>query len=104
MIRLIDAEKAKQAIRNWFDEAEVYMADEMEVIIDKQPTEHTGYQCFHCGQNTVYWSGDFSFEDYGYDGEGIIQECHCYNCGADIRYMIPIPDIEEDDTYVGLTD
>lgn len=64
----------------------------------------SGYQCFHCGQNTVYWSGDFTFEDYGYDGEGIIQECHCYNCGADIRYMIPVPDIEEDDTYVGLTD
>ena len=48
------------------------------------------YQCFHCLQNTVYWSGDFSFEDYGYEGEGIIHECICANCGARITYMVPI--------------
>ena len=48
------------------------------------------YQCFHCLSNSVIWDNDFSFEDYGYDGEGIIHECHCMNCGADITYRIPI--------------
>ena len=33
---------------------------------------------------------DINFEDYGYEGEGIIHECHCANCGAQITYWIPI--------------
>ena len=47
------------------------------------------YECFHCGEQSVIWDGDFSFEDYGEKGEGIIQECHCSNCGARITYRIP---------------
>ena len=31
---------------------------------------------------------DFDFEDYGYDGEGVVHICHCVNCGADIEYRI----------------
>ena len=26
------------------------------------------YQCFHCLNNSVIWSGDFTFEDMGYEG------------------------------------
>ena len=48
------------------------------------------YQCFHCGCNTVSWCSDFSFEDYGLEGEGVINVCHCSNCGADIEYYVPI--------------
>lgn len=44
------------------------------------------YQCFHCGEYAVFWNGDFSFEDYGLEGEGIIHECTCSNCGAGITY------------------
>lgn len=55
------------------------------------------YECFHCGHRSVIWGGDFSFEDYGLEGEGIIHECHCHWCGADITYYIPIPGEEEDD-------
>lgn len=43
----------------------------------------------------VIWDNDFSFEDYGYDIDGIIHECHCTNCGARITYEIPL-DVEED--------
>jgi transcription elongation factor Elf1 len=50
------------------------------------------YECFHCGHRSVSWDSDFSFEDFGYEGEGIVQCCHCNNCGADIEYRIPIPD------------
>lgn len=55
-----------------------------------------GYQCFHCLTNGVYWQGDFSFEDYGLEGEGIVQVCHCANCGADIEYYISTEEKDED--------
>ena len=55
-----------------------------------------GYQCFHCGANAVYWEADFDFSDYGYEGEGIVQNCRCSNCGAEIEYRIPC-NKEEDD-------
>ena len=46
------------------------------------------YQCFHCGNQSVIWDNDFSFEDFGYEGEGIVHCCHCTNCGAEIEYRI----------------
>lgn len=46
------------------------------------------YECFHCGAKAVIWDADFDFEDYGYEGTGIVQECHCTNCGARITYLI----------------
>lgn len=56
-----------------------------------------GYQCFHCCTNSVVWDSDFDFEDFGYEGEGIVHLCHCANCGAEIEYRIPIGDLEEED-------
>ena len=55
------------------------------------------YECFHCGQRSVYWQNDFTFEDYGYEGEGIVHVCHCGNCGADIEYYVPY-DNDDDNT------
>ena len=52
------------------------------------------YECFHCGAKAVIWDNDFSFEDYGYDGEGIVQVCHCTNCGALITYCIAFEEEE----------
>lgn len=46
------------------------------------------YECFHCGEKAVSWDSDFSFEDYGLEGEGIIHACHCNSCGARITYEI----------------
>lgn len=54
------------------------------------------YECFHCGARAVIWDADFDFEDYGYDGVGIVQECHCENCGAEITYVIRF-DSEDDE-------
>lgn len=55
------------------------------------------YECFHCGERSVIWQCDYMFEDFGYEGEGIVQVCHCTNCGADIEYRIPIKiDLDED--------
>lgn len=33
------------------------------------------YECFHCGQKAVIWDC--------FDGDGIVQVCHCTNCGAE---------------------
>lgn len=59
------------------------------------------YECFHCGHRSVIWESDFMFEDYGLDGEGIVQNCHCTHCGADIVYMIPISRNEEEEKEDG---
>ena len=42
------------------------------------------YECFHCGCRMVIWDADYSFYDYGIDGDGIIYECRCEMCGARI--------------------
>lgn len=46
------------------------------------------YQCFHCRQYAVVWDSDASFEDFGFDGDGIVINCHCTQCGAEIMYKI----------------
>lgn len=47
-------------------------------------------ECFHCGSHSVIWDNDFTYEDVGLDGEGIVQMLHCANCGAEIEYRIPV--------------
>ena len=37
------------------------------------------YECFHCGVRAVIWDSDFTFEDCGYEGEGLVHFCHCTN-------------------------
>lgn len=55
------------------------------------------YECFHCLARAVIWSADFTFEDYGEEGEGLIHECYCSNCGAEITYRIPISDEDSEE-------
>lgn len=53
------------------------------------------YQCFHCGAMAVSWDSDFTFEEMGYDGEGVVNCCHCNNCGAEIEYRVAIETEDE---------
>ena len=46
------------------------------------------YECFHCLKKAVIWDCDYNLEDIGEEGEGIVHECHCTNCGAEIRYIL----------------
>lgn len=55
------------------------------------------YECFHCLSRSVVWDCDYDFEDFGYEGEGIVQMCHCENCGAEIEYRVPLNPPEEHD-------
>ena len=43
----------------------------------------------------MVWDGDFSFEDMGYDGEGVVNCCHCTNCGAEIEYRVSFEEDED---------
>ena len=52
--------------------------------------------CFHCGGTEVYWDSAFMFEDLGYEGQGLVQFCHCPSCGAQIEYDIPIEGGEQE--------
>jgi hypothetical protein len=55
------------------------------------------YQCFHCLSNSLCWDSDFDFEDFGYEGEGIVHILHCANCGAEVEYRIDLTKGEEDE-------
>ena len=46
------------------------------------------FECFHCGNKSVIWDSDFTFDDCGYEGEGLVHFLHCNNCGAEIEYRI----------------
>lgn len=53
-------------------------------------------KCFLCG-GKVFWQSDFDFEDYGYEGKGIVQNFACPKCGAEyeVRSAFKDADIEE---------
>ena len=44
----------------------------------------------------LYGSRIFDAEDYGYEEPGIVHECHCENCGAQITYFVPLNAEEEE--------
>ena len=55
------------------------------------------YECFHCGKRAVIWDSDFSYDDVGLEGEGIVHYCHCSACGAQIEYYIALNAAEDDE-------
>ena len=55
------------------------------------------YECFYCGAKAVIRDADFSYEDCGIDGEGIIHNCHCTNCGVIIHYFVDAESLGESD-------
>lgn len=54
------------------------------------------YECFHCAEKSAVWVGDFTFEDFGYYGGGVVHELRCRNCGAQILVKVPVDDEEEE--------
>ena len=53
------------------------------------------FECFHCGRRTVIWDCDYTFEDFGMEGEGIVHCCHCTNCDAQIEYYVGVENNED---------
>ena len=54
------------------------------------------YECFHCQSRSVIWDADFTFDDMGYEGDGLVHICHCESGGAEIEYRIPFGSEEEE--------
>ena len=55
-------------------------------------------KCWHCGTELT-WGGDFTFEDYGLDGEGIVSNLSCPNelCKAYVEVYLELKDEEDKD-------
>lgn len=51
----------------------------------------TKCRCWFCGGD-MFWQCDFSFDDYGLEGEGIIATLLCSNCGATADFYTAIQD------------
>lgn len=47
-------------------------------------------KCWFCNSELI-WGADFDFEDYGYEGEGIVATLSCSNeeCGAQVECAQP---------------
>ena len=41
----------------------------------------TPFACWFCAGQMI-WGGDHTFEDYGHEGEGVIANLSCAECGA----------------------
>jgi hypothetical protein len=48
-----------------------------------------GTNCWFCGA-LMNWSSDFSFEDYGIDGDGIVANLTCNGCKATAEFYTAI--------------
>ena len=46
-------------------------------------------KCYFCDDELI-WGNDYSFENYGYEGEGIVSTLTCSNCGADAEFSSKI--------------
>ena len=52
--------------------------------------------CFVCNGEIIH-GGDHSYEDYGADGDGIVSNLHCMECG---RYYLMYSPEDGDDSSV----
>tara|TARA_R100001530_G_scaffold84728_3_gene59038 strand:- start:193 stop:378 length:186 start_codon:yes stop_codon:yes gene_type:complete len=48
--------------------------------------------CWHCNSELI-WGGDHDYEDYGFEGEGIVTNLSCTNCPAETYVHLPIDDL-----------
>ena len=50
--------------------------------------------CCYCGSQLI-WDNDFSLEDYGVEGDGIISVHHCSNCHAEVYCVLRVEEENE---------
>ena len=51
--------------------------------------------CWFCGSDMI-WGGDFDFEDYGMEDEGIVSNLSCPNCPTSVEVYY---NIDEEKNY-----
>ena len=54
-------------------------------------------KCWHCNEELI-WGGDFDYEDYGIEGEGIVSNLSCPNedCNVYVEVFLPLGDENEE--------
>ena len=45
-------------------------------------------KCYNCASDMI-WGSDFDFEDFGYDGEGIVSSFTCPKCSTYAEFVMP---------------
>ena len=50
--------------------------------------------CYHC-QSLLIWGGDFNYEDYALEGEGLVSNLSCPKCDAYVEVYLPLEKNEE---------
>ena len=52
--------------------------------------------CWHCNKELI-WGGDFDYDDYGLEGEGIVSNLSCQNCSSYVEVYSPLNKEEDND-------
>ena len=91
MVSLVELDKVIEALDG--DKEAIKALDGIEPVYEYQ----WNHPCFHCGSSNVDWDNDFSFDDYGLIGEGVVHALHCADCGARIEYYIGDEEGNEDE-------
>lgn len=60
------------------------------------------YRCFECGSDSVGWKNDYDFQDFGYEGCGLVRIFVCKNCGAEIEYRCPIDSNDKENNMASM--
>ncbi len=47
-------------------------------------------ECPYCKQGVLSCTADYEFEEFGVEGEGIVQITRCTNCKIEIETRIPM--------------
>ena len=45
--------------------------------------------CYHC-QSLLIWGGDFYYEDYGLEGEGLVSNLSFPKCDSYVEIYLPL--------------
>ena len=51
-------------------------------------------KCWNCYAPLI-WNADFTYEDYGLEGEGIVTTLSCSKCKADVEVHLPLGEEDE---------
>ena len=51
--------------------------------------------CWYCKNEELVWQNDFSYEDYGLDGDGIVSVLHCENCNALVNVYLSLDKVAQ---------
>jgi hypothetical protein len=55
--------------------------------------------CWHCNSKVI-WGGDFDYEDYGIDREGIVSNLSCSKCRAYYECYLDLEDNKDEEKRV----